>query len=68
MKVKFNTSCVTLYGKYVKGRTYELSADQAKQFVKEGLAVSVEKQASKQAEKPKPKTTRRRRTSKAKAK
>ena len=64
MKVEFNTSCVTLYGKYVKGRTYELSADQATQFVKEGLAVSAEKQA----EKPKPKTTRRRRTSKAKAK
>jgi len=51
MKVKFNTTCVTTFGKYVKGRTYDLQEKEAKQFIKEGLAESVEK--------PKPKTTRR---------
>lgn len=54
MKVKFKTTCVTTFGKYVKGRTYDLQEKQAKQFIKEGLAELVEK--------PKPKTTRRKRT------
>lgn len=54
MKVEFNTTCVTTFGKYVKGRTYDLQEGQAKQFIKEGLAESVEK--------PKPKTARRKRT------
>lgn len=54
MKIVFNTTCVTTFGKYVKGRTYDLQEKEAKQFIKEGLAESVEK--------PKPKTTRRKRT------
>jgi len=58
MKVKFNTTCVTTFGKYVKGRTYDLQEKEAKQFIKEGLAESVEKPKPE----PKPKTTRRKRT------
>ena len=54
MKVVFKTTCVTTFGKYVRGRTYDLQEEQAKQFIKEGLAESVEK--------PKPKTTRRKQT------
>jgi len=56
MKVVFKTTCVTTFGKYVKGRTYDLQEEQAKQFIKEGLAESVEKP------KPEPKTTRRKQT------
>lgn len=51
MEVVFNTTCVTVFGKYVKGRTYNLDTEQAKQFIKEGLADAVKK------EQPKRKTT-----------
>jgi hypothetical protein len=41
MKVVFKTTCVTTFGKYVKGRTYDLDDKEAKQFIKEGLADAV---------------------------
>jgi hypothetical protein len=40
MKVVFKTTCVTTFGKYVKGRTYDLQEEQAKQFIKEGLGLN----------------------------
>ena len=43
MEVKFLTTCVTIFGKYVKGRTYTLKKESAQQFIKEGLAEAVKK-------------------------
>lgn len=58
MKVVFETSCVTIFAKYVKGRTYDLNEAEAKQFIKEGLAKLVEE---KKKPAPKRKTTTRKR-------
>jgi hypothetical protein len=43
MEVKFLTTCVTIFGKYVKGRTYTLKKESGQQFIKEGLAEAVKK-------------------------